>query len=124
MKKLATAGHKSLKLDSVHHYLVSVYDTEGFNQFLHSFQIFLPLSQRKQAIFRIKIPILAIFDHLLAKNTSCRVINVRIDKYECVGTQIHYFNGIFDVENHFSAKIELFQAEFCRFRGGRFMKNP
>ena len=70
----------------------------------HSFQFFLPFSQRKQAIFRIKIPILAIFDHLLAKNTSCRLIYDRIDKYECVGTRIHYFHGIFDVENHFFSK--------------------
>ena len=39
---------------------------------------------------------------------------------ECArgGTRIHYFHGIFDVENlFFSAKVEIFQAEIWRFRG-------
>ena len=75
-------------------------------------------SQRKQAIFGIKIPIFAIFDHLLAKKTSCRIINDHMDECARGGTRIHYFHGIFDVENlFFSAKVEIFQAEIWRFRG-------
>ena len=90
--------------------------------FLHSFRNFSLFSQRKQAIFGIKIPIFAIFDPLRANNASWRVVNHCIDQCEHRRTRIHNFHGIFGADKHFFSKNRDIFGRNWPFQGGRFMK--